>query len=84
MTAVFPSMAARRPGVLRFARGGSLVFEFTGTIGGGALVGWFLDSRLGTDPWLLMGCAVLGAVGGFVRLLRMLRRFEAIDRAAER
>ena len=29
----------RRRTIMRFARGGSLVFEFTGTIGGGALVG---------------------------------------------
>ena len=77
-------MARSRSGPLRFARGGSLVFEFTGTIGGGALVGWFLDSKLGTDPWLLMFCTILGAVGGFVRLIRMLRRFEDIDHGTER
>ena len=77
-------MEPRRRGILRFARGGSLVFEFTGTIGGGALLGWLLDSKLGTDPWLLMALTILGAVGGFYRLIRMLRRFEAIDRATER
>lgn len=76
--------AGRSPAFVRFARGGALAFEFSGTIGGGALLGWFLDSQLGTQPWLLISLTVLGAIGGFVRLLQLLRRFESVDSDAER
>jgi F0F1-type ATP synthase assembly protein I len=31
------------------------------------VLGWFLDSRLGTSPWLLIGLAAFGVVGVFVR-----------------
>lgn len=70
--------------MLRYARGGAIAFEFSGTIGGGALCGWYLDRWLGTGPWLLLACTVIGAVGGFVRLIRLVERFNEIDRGAKR
>ena len=76
------AMPPRRP--LLFARGGALVFEFTGAIAGGALIGWFLDGKLGTDPYGMIVCILLGAGGGFMRLLQSLRRFEQVDRERER
>ncbi len=76
-------MAAGSP-VVRFARYGALAFEFTGTIGGGALVGWGIDRWLDTSPYGIMVCTLLGAVGGFVRLIQILRQFDRIDREAER
>ncbi len=34
-------------------------------------IGWWLDGKLGTKPWLLaLGC-VLGATGGMIHLIRM-------------
>jgi F0F1-type ATP synthase assembly protein I len=69
--------------MVRYARGGAIAFEFSGTIGGGALCGWFLDSRLGTAPWLLLTLTVVGAVGGFYRLIRMVERFDEVDRDGE-
>lgn len=78
-------MADRRASpVVRFARGGAIAFEFSGTIAGGALFGWYADSKLGTEPWLLLTFTMVGAIGGFARLLQLLRRFDRIDRAAER
>jgi ATP synthase protein I len=67
--------------IARFARGGALAFEFSGTIGGGAICGWSVDRFFGTEPWGLLVFSVVGVVGGFLRLLQLLRRFEAIDRA---
>lgn len=34
--------------------------------------GWWLDGRLGSSPWLLMGGGIVGAVGAFYRLYRTL------------
>lgn len=74
----------RPSAIVRYARGGAIAFELSGTIGGGALCGWFLDSKLGTEPWLLLTLTVLGAVGGFYRLIRMVERFDEVDRDGER
>ncbi|MQA89922.1 MAG: hypothetical protein GEU90_06780 [Gemmatimonas sp.] len=35
-------------------------------------VGRWLDSRLGTEPWLLLIGVLLGAVGGFYSMYRQL------------
>ena len=35
----------------------------------GAL-GWWLDSKFGTQPWLLFAGACLGMVGGFLSLIK--------------
>jgi len=58
-----------------------VAFEFTGTIAAGALVGWWIDERCASAPWGMIGCTVAAAIGGFVRLLQLLRRFERLDRS---
>lgn len=68
----------------RYARGLALAFEFAGAILGGAFVGWWIDGRFGTGPWATLGLTILGAVGGFVRLIQMARSFSAVDRGRER
>ena len=67
-----------------FIRAGALAFDFTGTIIGGAACGWLVDRWLGTEPWALTILSVLGVVGGFVRLVQLLRRFEKADAANDR
>lgn len=46
----------------------------------GLLVGYFLDKRLGTEPWMLLLWMVLGLVAGFRGVFRAIAR---ADRAAE-
>jgi len=69
---------------MRYSRGMAIAFEFTGTIAAGAFIGWYLDDRFGWTPWGSIGATVLAAIGAFVRLLQMLRRFQQLDDAAER
>ena len=38
----------------------------------GALGGSWLDRHLGTDPWLTVVGFLLGSVGGFLEMLRMV------------
>jgi ATP synthase protein I len=70
---------ANRP--TRFLRAGALAFDFSGTIVGGAVCGWLVDRWFGTEPWALTVFSLVGVVGGFVRLVTLLRRFEKIDGA---
>jgi F0F1-type ATP synthase assembly protein I len=65
--------------VLRFARSFALFWDFVGTVLAGALIGWFIDSRFDTEPYWILGLMILGVVGGFVRLVRSLRRMDRMD-----
>jgi F0F1-type ATP synthase assembly protein I len=68
--------------IVRYGGYGAVAFEFSGTIAGGAVVGWLLDDWLRTSPWAVALCTVLAAVGGFIRLITILRRFDRSDRDA--
>jgi F0F1-type ATP synthase assembly protein I len=56
-----------------------MVFEFTGTVCAGAFVGYFLDQKLGSEPWVLIGLTLAAVALGFVRLVKIVRRFEAMN-----
>ena len=64
---------------VRYARYGAVAFEFSGTIAAGAILGWFLDRRLGTEPMLAIVLTLVAVVSGFVRLIQVLRRFDRVD-----
>ena len=64
---------------MRYARYGAVAFEFSGTIAAGAVIGWLLDRWLGTEPYLLTVATLSAVVGGFVRLIQILRRFDRLD-----
>jgi F0F1-type ATP synthase assembly protein I len=40
-----------------------------------------VDRWLGTEPWAITVLSVVGVVGGFARLVQLLRRFEKADAA---
>lgn len=53
-----------------FARYAGLGAQFALTLVAFGALGWWLDSKLGTEPWLLVAGIFLGAGGGFLALLR--------------
>jgi F0F1-type ATP synthase assembly protein I len=65
--------------IVRYGRYGALAFEFSGTIAAGAILGWLVDGWIGSQPWALVVCTLLAVVGGFIRLITILRRFERSD-----
>ena len=65
--------------IVRFARYGAAAFEFSGTIAAGSIIGWLLDRWLGTAPYLIIVATLSAVVGGFVRLIQILRRFDRLD-----
>lgn len=52
---------------LRLAGSG---FELAASIAGGALLGWWIDRRLGSAPKALITLAAVGIVGGLFNLIR--------------
>jgi F0F1-type ATP synthase assembly protein I len=52
-----------------------IAFELTGTILGGPVIGYFLDSYFGTSPWFLIAVTAIAFAGAFVRLVQWARVF---------
>jgi len=50
-----------------------LGLEFAGAIGAFVLLGWWLDSRWNTSPWLLLAGVAAGFAAGMYRLIRVMR-----------
>ena len=61
-----------RPAASEAGRVLGVGLQFAGAIVLFLFVGRWLDSRLGTEPWLLLGGVLLGAVAGFISLYRQL------------
>lgn len=57
----------RFPGWVRYSGVG---LELAGATGGLALIGYWIDSRFGTQPWGILGGVVIGLVGGLYNLVR--------------
>ena len=60
-----------------------MAFEFSGAIAARAVVGWLIDRWLGSDPYALVVATLLAVVGGFVRLIQLVRQFERRDLGGE-
>ena len=69
--------------IIRYGRYGAVAFEFSGGIAAGAFIGWWVDAKYGTAPYALLAMTLLAVVGGFIRLIRVVRRFERSDRTRE-
>lgn len=60
-----------------------MAFEFSGTIAAGAVIGWLIDKWFDSEPYGLTIATLAAVVGGFIRLIELLRRFERHDRDPE-
>ena len=49
-----------------------------------ALVGWWLDERLGTEGWLVVVGAVLGAISATLHLVQMVQAMASETKPASR
>jgi F0F1-type ATP synthase assembly protein I len=54
----------------------SLGFILPGAVVGGLALGWYLDEKLHSKPLLTLVLAALGAVAGFIEILRLMAREE--------
>ena len=58
----------------------SLPFTLASAPTVGFLVGWFLDRKIGTFPWLTIALLVLGFIGGVREVWRSVSRSESDER----
>ena len=46
------------------------------SVGFGALLGWYLDGRWGTSPWVTLAGTLVGTGAGLYEVLTTLREYE--------
>ncbi len=51
--------------------GNRVLSYLLGGLGGGALIGWVLDTWLKTSPWLLLTLMFLGTAAGFRNIIKL-------------
>jgi ATP synthase protein I len=75
-----PGAVARQWQLLKFA---SLGIEMAVATFIGWGIGYWLDSQLGTEPWLMLVFLLLGVAAGFKGVLRAAREAQEIMRASD-
>jgi F0F1-type ATP synthase assembly protein I len=60
------------PFMIAFGVYGAVGFQLAATVVGGLLLGSWLDNKFGLTPWLTVVGLVIGSVGGFYNLIRLL------------
>jgi F0F1-type ATP synthase assembly protein I len=60
----------------RYAKFGSVAFEFLGSIAAGVFIGNALDAWFDTSPWLILLMTIAGTVIGFYRMIQILRQLQ--------
>jgi F0F1-type ATP synthase assembly protein I len=66
----------RENALFRYAKFGSVAFEFVGSIAAGVFLGNALDRWLQTAPWLVLTMTIAGTAIGFYRMIQILRQFQ--------
>lgn len=58
----------------------ALGLEFSASVIGGLVLGYYLDRWFGTEPWLLIVFTFGGMAGALVRIVTLSQRFERMRR----
>jgi ATP synthase protein I len=58
----------------RLALAMSVGMVISSNIAGGVLLGYLLDRWLGTEPWLIVTCLIIGTIGAFIGVYRIVSR----------
>ncbi len=63
---------------------GGLGFSMAALVIGGALLGYYLDGRWGTSPWLTIAGLFLGLGAGFFEVITMAKKAEQAESDEEK
>jgi ATP synthase protein I len=70
-----PQKSEQSKFALAFAVGGVIVYN----ISGGVILGYFLDRWLKTSPWLSVTGLIVGTIGAFAGVYRIMARLNHND-----
>lgn len=60
------------PFIIAWGIYGAIGFQLALMVIGGLLVGGWLDKKWGTSPWLALVGLIIGSIGGFYNLIRVV------------
>jgi ATP synthase protein I len=66
-----PASNSRLQAVMKYS---GLAFQMLAIIGGSAWLGYWLDGRIGTGPWLTIGLLLLGVFAAVFQVIRSLTK----------
>ncbi len=69
------AMSNNEPSYLKFSKYAAAALEFPGTVLGGMLLGYLLDSYFNLSPWLTTILTFVALIGAFARLFQWVRYF---------
>lgn len=68
-------MAKKKGGILKYMKYSVIGIEMAASVTVGGLIGYWLDTKLGTEPWMFIFWLMCGLVAGFRSLYRMSKQF---------
>jgi ATP synthase protein I len=68
-------MAQQKKGIGKYLKYSTIGIELGAAITIGALLGSWLDAKLGTEPWMFLFWLLCGMVAGFRSLYRMAKKY---------
>ena len=68
-------MADKKRGMMRYMKYSVIGIELAASIVVGGLIGYWLDQKLGTEPWMFIFWLLCGIAAGFRSLYRMSKQF---------
>jgi len=69
-------MAERGSGAQRALGLASVAFVMAAAIGLATWLGWYLDRRWDTAPWLTLAGLLVGTAAGFTEMFKMLKQLD--------
>ncbi len=68
-------MVNKKSGMMKAMKYSVIGIEMAASVTVGGLIGYWLDTKLGTDPWMFIFWLICGLVAGFRSLYRMSKQF---------
>jgi len=68
-------MSEKKSGMMRYLKYSVIGIELAGSIAVGAFIGYWLDLKLGTSPWMFIFWLICGIIAGFRSLFRLAKQY---------
>ena len=68
-------MAKQKKGIAKYLQYSTVGIELAASIVVGALIGYWLDAKLGTEPWMFLFWLSCGIFAGFRSLYKMAKKY---------
>ncbi len=68
-------MTEKKSGIMKYMKYSVIGIEMAASVVVGGLIGYWLDTKLGTDPWMFIIWLICGLFAGFRSLYRISKQY---------